>query len=68
MTISFSISHMIIPTINYIPYEPFDLDQFFKDIPDITPGIDMVNIQMLDKIYHVYIYVYSFLKTMAANG
>ena len=30
MTLSFSISYMIIPTINFIAYQPFDLDPFLK--------------------------------------
>ena len=48
VTTYFSTSHMIVPTINFIPYQQFDLDPFLKFIPGISPGIDMVNIQMLD--------------------
>ena len=53
VTTYFTISQMIIPAINYIPYQPFDLVPFFKVIPGIAPGIDMINIQMLYKIYPI---------------
>ena len=53
MTTSFSISDMIIHTINFNLYQPFELDPFFKVIKGITLATDIVNIQMLDKIYPV---------------
>ena len=45
---------MIIPTISYmyIPFQPFDRDPFFKVIPGITPGIDIVNILDHHNLYH----------------